>query len=71
MERTFAAAKFVVIFLPFSPLNLFSLCCIDWQDSHMCAVLVSEENENPIIVEESKSGQDYLVRPTSIITVCD
>lgn len=26
------------------------------QESHMCAVLVSEENEEPIIIEDRKSG---------------
>ncbi|CAM9941227.1 unnamed protein product, partial [Sphacelaria rigidula] len=26
-------------------------------ESHMCAVLVSEENEEPIIIENSKSGK--------------
>lgn len=32
------------------------------QDSHMCAVLVSEENDDPIIIEPSKSGASMLSR---------
>lgn len=33
------------------------ICFVSHQESHMCAVLVSEENENPVIVEDSKSGE--------------
>ena len=31
------------------------------QESHMCAVLVSEENEEPIIIEDKKSGEDLVM----------
>lgn len=44
-------------YLPVMCCYIFRCAFLFLQESHMCAVLVSEENEEPIIVEESKSGE--------------
>ena len=44
------------LYPPCCPFVFFSFVFGRAQESHMCAVLVSEENEEPIIIENKKSG---------------